>query len=377
MTKLGIGITDMGPIEWKTAALTRVETKPFTIQYYMPRQDESEAGRAIQRALDEYLRTCRGNRGLMMYGYDYGVGEEPKGDASMGTSYEERVGDLVTNGQVVYEVVGAGQVKAIRWSNGEPVSSKPIHDWAPSLSPLRPTRVGERVRAFFAPGYVGTVVRLGDHGTCSVDWDARENPKPTDLASTGGARLADLVCVADEPKAADTALPVGTLLRSLGDYSHDGEYTGLCTVEAGGTLLYESRNRHEAEEERRSLRCCTPGMWENVHAHHFEVVRLGPATSATGSAEPEAPPSKASATTPLCQHCGTGIYEGLLIRSCPNGHDLTKAAAEPEPHGMTKAMIGSGACKGEMVWQIKDRTGTFQHPTREGAIAAWREAVRK
>lgn len=92
-----------------------------------------------------------------------------------------------------------------------------------------------------------------------------------------------------------------------------------------------------------------------------------------------------------CQHCGTGIYEGLLERSCPKGCDLTVAKALPEPKvvmvtrdfGTQPGIDGSvwfnrpgGRADGdEVYYQAYDHRASAVHPTREGAVALWREKV--
>lgn len=90
---------------------------------------------------------------------------------------------------------------------------------------------------------------------------------------------------------------------------------------------------------------------------------------------------------PACQHCGSGILAGLLRDTCPRGCDLTLRAKEPEPTwvrqvwnfpGTPGFVAPSSPGPGyERVWCAQGGGVHRMHPTRDGAIAAWREAVRR
>lgn len=90
---------------------------------------------------------------------------------------------------------------------------------------------------------------------------------------------------------------------------------------------------------------------------------------------------------PTCQHCGSAIVAGLLRDTCPRGCDLTLRAAEPEPSSITLVWTIAGASGFvapskpgpgyERVWCAQGGGAYKMHPTKDGAIAAWREAVRR
>lgn len=147
--------------------------------------------------------------------------------------------------------------------------------------------------------------------------------------------------------------------------------------------------------------------WEAGYGRSFHepgrLIRIADQTPAAPAAKtcapPEAPPTEdarkesdyqtapaAINQGPTCQHCGSGIVAGLLRDTCPRGCDLTLRAAEPEPEIVgtlpwTYANMDAGATMPslasvhEPVWTAAGRGVAASHPTREGAIAAWREAV--
>lgn len=94
-------------------------------------------------------------------------------------------------------------------------------------------------------------------------------------------------------------------------------------------------------------------------------------------------PPKVSAKDP-CQHCGAEVYTGLFSRICPAGHDLSAPRAVPEPDiyevWARRAWQGHRRERfpgAERVYQAihPHYSANVTHPTRDGAIAAWRKAV--
>ena len=90
-----------------------------------------------------------------------------------------------------------------------------------------------------------------------------------------------------------------------------------------------------------------------------------------------------------CQHCGAEIALGLLRDTCPKGCDLTLRAAEPEPSTLlerwavreptgvgTRRIVDDPRPNSEPFWWAEGKGVQVNHPTRDGAIAAWRAAVK-
>lgn len=70
-----------------------------------------------------------------------------------------------------------------------------------------------------------------------------------------------------------------------------------------------------------------------------------------------------------CPNCGGNAYMGLLNVQC-----LAPSCDDPRtrmPHTLIETMR-----RGEPVWTAKGRGIEVQRPTEEGAVLAWREAVR-
>lgn len=242
--------------------------------------------------------------------------------------YEPRVGDLVS-------VFGFQSARICRAKYGEGFVHTTEEDryggtvgrlWTRSnITPLRPDAPGQRVRARDATAQAGTIAAL-DHlgiGGCEwfrVRWD------------TGGRATIwtadNLIRIADQAPAAQVVPPCPETPADV------------------GAAVYEF----------------APGSVQFV-------------------------------TGPTCQHCGSNVLAGLLRDTCPRGCDLTLRAKEPEPECVAAVWNGPGArdvllCDSgpcppgwERLWLAggSGPDGTYadgEHPTREGAIAAWREAVR-
>ncbi len=97
-----------------------------------------------------------------------------------------------------------------------------------------------------------------------------------------------------------------------------------------------------------------------------------------GPVEVQMPPPDHNAT---CPKCGGRAYQGLLNAQC-----VEPVCDDPEtrePDAVSESMRYPNArCEmfnayGERVYEAVGRGRVETHPTREGAIAAWRKAVRK
>lgn len=241
--------------------------------------------------------------------------------------YEPRIGDLVTAVSHPGETLTVRRLDEAGPVLGREGRAGRIYGHRPGdLTPLRPDAPGQRVRAPDCTRGV-TESTLDGRDCFVVAWNGWRSTWPADR----------LIRIADQAPAAPVEAPRPE------------------TPAEAGAAMYAA------------------------------LVAPGPALLDAAAAQWAAP--EYAPTGPTCQHCGSGIVAGLLRDTCPRGCDLTLRAAEPEPEIVgtlpwTYANMDAGApmpslaSSREPVWTAAGRGVAASHPTREGAIVAWREAVR-
>ena len=192
----------------------------------------------------------------------------------------------------------------------------------------------------------------------------------------GGAGLSDEFAIEAGIVKVETGKPAGNAFK-VGDRVRQANglkpNAGLVTDTRAGTcrVLWDTY--------------CETWYPDHALAHETQPTAK-PEAGPAEEAKAEAPPSK-----PLnpCHHCNSETWEGLFSRTCSKGCDLTKAAAEPEPSRIEHGWLSRDRCRFESGHLSLPAPGAEAcvrasgagvsrlHPTRDGAIAAWRAAVRK
>lgn len=81
-----------------------------------------------------------------------------------------------------------------------------------------------------------------------------------------------------------------------------------------------------------------------------------------------------------CPRCGGRAYQGLLNAECIEPVCDDPETREPQVVSEVPHYTSGKQCndqRGEVVYEARGRGRALRHPTREGAIQAWREAVRR
>lgn len=303
----------------------------------------------------------------------------------MSATYEPKVGDLVVWGGDVYVVEslecpehnGHGPcvyVGCLGYRGKRYVAAVKY------ITPRRPTEVGQRVRW---GERLGTVIGSGIIGTSACV--ALDDFAPY----MSFCRVDALVRIADEPKAAPWVPKVGERVRVRAGFQGAGGEFVVRRVVSRGVHGWDAGPDAECEDMLRAD-CALEPVAADKPAPVLSDAEAASASRTVDEVRVSTGRDESPTTGPTCQHCGSAVYRGLFDATCPKGCDLTLRAAEPEPTTVVARWSKGGRSASTFTdWSEGDErvfvaggiapSGEFvatRHPTREGAIAAWRKAVR-